>query len=419
MAKFASGPGGKGGESVSVSYSDTTQMDAFGHLRISFSNVLLSSNHARNILLTEVWDVSSSIGAVLPSASYDASRASFKLYPGTGVNKTIARQTKQYFTYHTGHSQRASLTFINMQPETGVRKRIGMFDANDGIFLETHDSNTYMVIRSSVDGVVTENRVEQADWNVNKLNGTELKNNNLSLDLSKGNIFTLDYQWLGVGRVRTGFVNNGDEYTCHKFDNANSHSSVYMRTPHLPVRYEITNIDNITPSPYLEQVCSSVVREGGGENRGKDVVSVCFNQGTTATTTARSVLSMRLKNLYNRIAIQIDGGDFQNRGTEPVLFQLVLNPTLAGTLVWTDDTSFTQKSITQLSYTANTGILLGAAFLDSGGGRQAKDSAQLVTENILKLVSNIEGDSDIVSIIATSITGTQSVDATIIGVALI
>jgi len=48
----------------------------------------------------------------------------------------------------------------------------------------------------------------------------------------------------------------------HQFNHANHSAGVYMTTPNLPIRYEISN-DGTGAAAEMECICSSVMSEGG------------------------------------------------------------------------------------------------------------------------------------------------------------
>lgn len=79
----------------------------------------------------------------------------------------------------------------------------------------------------------------QSAWNVDKLDGTGASG--ITVDPTKSQIFVFDFEWLGVGRVRTGLVVDGKIYYFHYFSHANVTNVVYMSTPNLPLRYELEN----------------------------------------------------------------------------------------------------------------------------------------------------------------------------------
>ena len=105
----------------------------------------------------------------------------------------------------------------------------------DGIFFEADGDVSWNICKN---GTITES-VPQSAWNVDPLDGTGASG--ITLNLSAAQIAIIDYQWLGVGRVRTGFVIDGLPYYVHYFNHSNNPTfkSVYMSTPNLPIRYDI------------------------------------------------------------------------------------------------------------------------------------------------------------------------------------
>ena len=80
-------------------------------------------------------------------------------------------------------------------------------------------------------------RVPQSLWNIDKCDGTGPSGYNL--DLSKMQMFYLDYSWYGAGTIRYGFRNTkGDVFYVHRFINSNQNTEAYMRSGNLPGRYE-------------------------------------------------------------------------------------------------------------------------------------------------------------------------------------
>jgi len=77
----------------------------------------------------------------------------------------------------------------------------------------------------------------QSTWNLDKMDGTGPSGYNL--DLSKMQMFYIDYSWYGAGFIRWGVrAANGNVTYCHKVLNNNVNTEAYMRTGNLPARYE-------------------------------------------------------------------------------------------------------------------------------------------------------------------------------------
>ena len=84
-------------------------------------------------------------------------------------------------------------------------------------------------------------RISQSQWNLDKCDGTGPSGFNL--DLSKMQMFYIDYSWYGAGFVRWGFRGaTGDTIYCHKLPNNNLNTEAYMRSGNLPARYESSAI---------------------------------------------------------------------------------------------------------------------------------------------------------------------------------
>jgi hypothetical protein len=80
-------------------------------------------------------------------------------------------------------------------------------------------------------------KIPQSQWNLDKFDGTGTSGFNL--DLSKMQMFYIDFSWYGAGFVRWGMrANNGTVTYCHKLPNNNVNTEAYMRSGNLPARYE-------------------------------------------------------------------------------------------------------------------------------------------------------------------------------------
>jgi len=88
-------------------------------------------------------------------------------------------------------------------------------------------------------------KIPQSAWNIDRMNGAGGATNpsGFNLDLSKMQMFYIDYSWYGAGAIRWGFRGtNGQVTYCHKLANNNVNLEAYMRTGNLPTRYETSTI---------------------------------------------------------------------------------------------------------------------------------------------------------------------------------
>jgi hypothetical protein len=111
-------------------------------------------------------------------------------------------------------------------------------------------SDTQMYIDPEYRGVSSVNcvasktintRFPQSSWNIDKLDGTGPSLFNL--DLTKMQMFYLDYTWYGAGAIRFGFKNSrGEVIYCHRISNSNNNTEAYMRSGNMPARYETNTL---------------------------------------------------------------------------------------------------------------------------------------------------------------------------------
>ena len=87
-------------------------------------------------------------------------------------------------------------------------------------------------------------RIPQSQWNIDRLDGTGKSGYNI--DLSKIQMFYIDFSWYGAGAIRFGVKDQkGEVIYCHRFTHANVMTEAYMRSGNLPARYESNTL-----SPY-------------------------------------------------------------------------------------------------------------------------------------------------------------------------
>jgi hypothetical protein len=210
----------------------------------------------------------------------------------------VIRQSRRYCIYQPGKSLLIQFTGVlnaNNNPSY-VTTRMGYYDDNNGYFFQLTNNTLSIVERSFVSGIVTENVVNQVNWNINTLT-TNSPPTSYILDVTKAQIFILDFQWLGVGRVRCGVVHNGIITYVHEFLHDNITTQTYTTTMNLPIRYEIANTTDgiITPATaVLRQICATAISEGGYNPVGQ-VYSAARAASASVNSTETFLLGIRLK----------------------------------------------------------------------------------------------------------------------------
>lgn len=232
-----------------------------------------------------------------PTFPHSANRASTKLTIPAGAVASATRQTKRRFNYQSGQGGLALWTGVFEDGETNLLQQCGFFDDNNGLFVELNGTTFNVVKRSNVTGSPVTSRVAQSAFNIDKLDGTGPSRQ--TLDPTMAEIWFVDYEWLGAGRVRFGMFFEGRPYYIHQFLHANALDSVYMSTPNLPIRYYIEAQAALGGAVELEHICAAYVSEGGRENTG---VAFAVDNGSTARSTANDA------NIYPICGIQLASG---------------------------------------------------------------------------------------------------------------
>ena len=271
-------------------------VDAFGRQRVSNPLTLFDSSHRYRD--NNLWETATTGTA---SATFSGTEGLVNLTVDDASGAQIIRETTKVFAYQPGKSLLVMNTFVPATPKANLRQRVGYFGADNGMYFEINGTTPYFVERSLSTGTQTE--VAQANWNIDKLDGTGVSG--ITLDISKSQILWMDIEWLGLGTVRMGFVIDGKFIHCHSFHHANLIQSTYITTASLPLRYEIANTGITTSSSTLKQVCSTVISEGGYELRGlQQAVQTPITAPVDLPSPAGTyypVISIRLKTSPNRL----------------------------------------------------------------------------------------------------------------------
>ena len=382
-------------------------VDAFGRLRVSEPYSLFDSQN--RYAADNQFDTSTVTGG---STTYLPNEATVRMDVTTASGAEVVRQSFRSMLYQPGKGLLALMTFVMNTPKANLRQRVGYFGTQNGLYFELTGAapgTKAFVMRTYVGGSVdnTTRRVEQSAWNGDKLDGTGPSG--LTLDLTKPQILWMDFEWLGVGNVRTGFIINGQYIICHTYQNANvTGNSVYMTTATLPVRYEITNTAETASSSSLKQICSSVVSEGGLEPTSISHVAQRTTSLVGFGTTLVPLVSIRLASTALGAVVLPNAIKVLPTSADDFEIQLVKNATLTGasySAVASDAnveydvaaTAMTGGTITQLDYVASS--VLGNVPLNEPG-----------TFNWdTQLGASLAGVSDVYTLGVRTITGTGDI----------
>ena len=244
-------------------------------------------------------------GAVNRLGIFDQQNGIFFEHDGTNVNVVRRNSIFQIAGKVTATAGSNTITQTNVSYPTIFTKQLipGDYIVIRGVSYRVTDiaSDTSLTISPSYRGATTqfavvsktqELRVPQTQWNLDKMDGTGPSGYNL--DLSKMQMFYIDYSWYGAGFIRWGLRGtNGQVTYCHKLLNNNVNTEAYMRSGNLPARYE-----SVTQPPYT-------------------ILSASFNQGDTTLYVSSSAnfpvsgtLLVRSSGSYEYVTYEGTGSNF-------------------------------------------------------------------------------------------------------------
>jgi hypothetical protein len=392
---------------------DGTALDSFERLRVSDSRIVFEQTFGAQTptLATTIWEVGTT-GAGTTEALTTNLYGVQLIAPVTSLAGRWV-QSINHIRYAPGVSTLFRFTFNTGIVPANARHRVGMFTdqgtfpstAGDGFYFESSANALAFVRRSMTQGAGAEERVLQANWNKDKLDGTGASGYNL--DVTKAQHLVVEYQWLGVGTLRFGFdTGTGGVVWAHEMVSVNSLAESWSRTGSLPVRAEIYNF-GASSINQLTLINCCVIQEGDvafkrGWKYFGAIASTPKIGGLTAAT-FYPVMGLRAagtNDLTKRAAIRPVSVTITVAvvATGPTALQVGLmmlaTPNTGATYAVTTGGSVAVVDIAATATTAVTGTLLWATVIPNVAGSYTFD---------------LSNWSDNANVIGTAASGTQAI----------
>lgn len=404
---------GKELDTSNISFADTMNFDAFQRFRVSELTTLMD---LKQIQGEQVLFIDEELNGTATS-TYSAA-GSMTTLATVNAGDWIVHQTKQRFNYQSGKSHLVFMTLDNFESVAGVHKEIGYLNSDatspyntgkDGIAFCT-DGTDYM-LRIYKSGTIRESLSRSGgDW-LDKLDGTGPSG--LTVDFTKSNIIAVDFQWLGVGRVRVAMDIDGILVPFAVINNANKKDGVYMTSPNHSLRWELRQT-GATPASF-DYICGSVNTEGAINTLGKVLSEDNGTTNISVSNTGRKyvMFSGRLKQTNLDAIIDILDVSFLSISNDNLLYNVYINPTgMVGTLTHTD----VVNSSIQIAKGDSSQYFVGEPTtytkIDSGyiKSNQTFDST---VENALRIGAKIDGTADEIVVTVQPLTTNANVLPTI------
>jgi hypothetical protein len=390
-------------------------LDAFGKLRVSMPNTLLdirfpansiASGANSNFLKNTSQICSKSSGSY--SATYEKSKA---IISGTNAGYYIS-QSRNYITYQPGKSLLFMSSGILNPSNSNFTSRLGIFDnefttsasyptVNNGAYFEYSSGNASVNLKN--DSVTS---ISQSSWNIDKMNGTG--SSGLNLDFTKTQLFIIDMEWLGVGRVRFGFYAYGRIHYCHQITNINILTSPYTNNINLPICFSLHSTNSSAGSGNIRQICSTIISEGGYNPVGRPFSASNSQENVdspvTVPTTETALLAIRGGgiNYYHQNIIPTGISIIDTATNNNLLYRLRLyqDGGFGGSITWSNvNSSYSvvqyAKSSAITGFSSTNSILLDQGYFYGRGTIAFNGLGDIFSNLILQLTANIDNTSDV------------------------
>jgi hypothetical protein len=300
--------------SAQITLSDgTPTVDASSKLRISLGHPIGTYDFIADSQDSLFWDKQVGAGAI----TYVPNESSMVLSTTTASGDASSRSTVRYHYFQPGTGIFSSISIAHGDlGKVGNKRHWGLGDSNNGLSWGLYGTELGVDIYSDASGAPTQNREIQSNWNVDKLDGTGISR--LTLDITKTNMYWVDYLW-PVGAVRFGiFSDAGQRIVAHIFHNVNSGVLPFTSTSALPVSVRNENTALTSSGSQLRYISSAVYSDGSLDYvvwRYSDMENASMKTVSTNTPllSVRSVLTLNGKsnrvNVYpEKASIFVTGG---------------------------------------------------------------------------------------------------------------
>jgi hypothetical protein len=322
------------------------------------------------------YNINTDFVTVTDVASGTTTQADSKAVVATGAatSSSSTMESNLFLIYQPGQGAVARFTAVMTQGVAGSTQEIGIGDGSDGFFVGYNGADFGVLQRQN--GSDTWTTGDDLDGDVFKGGYTG------TFDPTKGNIYQIQYQWLGFGNITFKVYDGhkGEYVTLHKikYPNENTVPSIY--NPSLPLRVQAANTTNNTN---ISVQTSSMAAFIEGKVNAAVIHKAVANEKSSVTTEV-NILTIRsdatFQSKTNRGIVKITRISAAVDGTKISTIKVYKNTTLGGSPSYTQINANTSIVSYDTAGTTVTGGDLIAVF------ELAKEGSEIVSfvdENIV------------------------------------
>jgi len=329
------------------------QQTAFGEVEVAQKVGMIYGKFTYNLNTELFKDNSTGSGSVTVTPPFSITSS------GAATSSKGILNSVNVLEYFPGTGGATYFTAIFDTPKTGNNQLVGIGDLVNGFFIG-YNNETFSILRRSA-GVDT--FVGQSSFNVDTLDGNG--ESGMTIDTTKGNVFKIQYQWLGFGQIDF-FVENPETgllIIFHQIKYTNANTDVSIQQPSLPFQVESSNTTNATDVvikvPSLSAYTQGITSNAAFLTHGS-------SNSVTAVSAERAILTIRnnatFASVTNYIRISPKIVSITSDGTKSSTFAIYRNATLGGTPNFVDFNSNSSVVAIDKAGTTVTGGTLIATF---------------------------------------------------------
>lgn len=304
-----------------------SQLTAFGETQVAQLTPKLYAQFPYNINSELFTDNSTASGTLSVANSF------CQISSGAASSSTGKITSIPVIEYHPGTGGLVRFTAVFDTAVEGNNQIIGAGDDNNGFFVGYNGTDFGIWRRKDGADFFT----AQDAFTDDKLDGTG--SSGMTLDTSKGNVFQIQYQWLGFGEIRFYVENpvSGKLFIFHRIVYANANTGVSISNPTLPFQAESTNTTNNTD--IVLKVPSVGIYSEGIDGNAMHLVHGKSNT-KTGVTTENNIITIRNNATYatktNLLRVQPKLVSAASDGNKPAVITCYKNASLGGSPSYTN-----------------------------------------------------------------------------------
>ncbi|WP_125154784.1 hypothetical protein [Clostridium rectalis] len=286
----------------------------------------------------------------------------------TSSNGSAKIETRKVLRYSPGLGALARFTAVFTEGVLNSQQIIGLGDDTDGFYFG-YNGTSFSILRIQ-NGTL--DWISKTNWNIDKMDGSGPSQ--MTLDPTKGNVYSIEYQWLGFGVISFYITSTitGQPILVHRIQYPNTATVPSVYNPSFPLVAKVLNSGN-TSNIVLKTPSAMAFCEGDGYSQAIVTKNSIPSSVSLNSPTNRNVLTLLNTSTFagkvNRTRIQLDFISTSSSGNRAVTFKLIRNATFGTTLTYTpinSNTSVIQYSTTQTSATSGIQIFTFETPTNSG-----------------------------------------------------